>query len=47
MLELSIYIGVTVSIIGVVGFILYLDDVNKLEPIKIKIKEKYNEFNGW
>ena len=47
MLELSIYIGATVSIVGVVGFILHLDDVNKLEPIKVKIKEKYNEFKEW
>ena len=47
MLELSIYIGATVSIIGVVGFALHLDEVNKLEPIKIKIKEKYNEFKEW
>ena len=47
MLELSIYIGVIVSIIGVVGFILHLDDVNKLEPIKVKIKEKYNDFKEW
>ena len=47
MLELSIYIGATVSIVGVVGFILHLDDVNKLEPIKIKIKEKYNNFKEW
>ena len=46
MLELSIYIGDIVSIIGVVGFILHLDEVNKLEAIKIKIKEKYNDFKG-
>lgn len=47
MLELSIYIGAIVSIIGVVGFILHLDETNKLEPIKVKIKEKYNDFKEW